>query len=222
MLVSIRNTGKAVLQRLYSPQRFLWRLPAAQAGVALTFDDGPDPVHTVALLDLLAEHGVKASFFVIGEKVPQHAALLRRMAQEGHALGGHTWRHQDIVGQSAAQLALDLQRCRLAIHAASGVDTLLFRPPRGRLDAAALHHVCQLRYCLVHWTTSYGDYQRDGAQRLLGRMRANPPVARDIVLLHDHNEHTLAVLKILLPQWLAAGLVFVTLPGGTSAAPARS
>ncbi|MEC5161192.1 peptidoglycan-N-acetylglucosamine deacetylase [Janthinobacterium sp. CG_23.3] len=217
MTLAIRDAGKALLQRCYSPRRFLWRLPAGHGAMALTFDDGPDPLHTPALLDLLAAHGVKASFFVIGDKVSGQAALMRRIAAEGHAIGGHTWSHRDIVGRSRPELGADLQRCRLAIGAACGVDTALFRPPRGRVDLAAIHHVAMLGYCMVHWSKTYGDYRRDGAERLLARVRATPPGAGDIALFHDHNEHTLAVLRALIPEWLAGGLGFAAIPGGAAA-----
>lgn len=216
MTLSIRNAGKALLQRLYSPRRFLWRLSVMQAGVALTFDDGPDAVHTPAVLDLLASHGITATFFVIGEKVALHADLIRRMVAEGHGIGSHTWCHKEIVGQSQSELASDLSRCRQVIRETSGVDTVLFRPPRGRVDLASIHRVCKLGYCLVHWTKTYGDYQRDGAERLAARFRKNQPVARDIVLLHDHNADVVAVLRTLIPKWLADGIVFKTIPGGGS------
>lgn len=204
-----------MLQGLYSPRRFLWRLPATQAVVALTFDDGPDPVHTPAVLDLLASHGIKATFFVIGEKLERHAGLIRRIVADGHGIGAHTWSHREIVGLSPLELARDLQRCRQVIHQISGMDTMLFRPPRGRVNLASIHRVCQPGYCLVHWTKTYGDYQCDGAARLLARMRNAPPVARDIALLHDHNPDTVAVLRTLIPEWLAAGIRFARIPDGS-------
>lgn len=208
MTLSLRNAGKTILQALYSPRRFLWRLPAAQAAVALTFDDGPDPVHTPAMLDLLAAHGIKATFFVIGETAQRQPGLIRRIVAEGHGIGGHTWSHREITGLSPHELAADLQRCRQLIHEISGRDTVLFRPPRGRVDLASIYHVCKFGYCLVHWTRTYGDYQRDGAQCLMARMRRAPPVARDIALLHDHNDDTIAALRTLIPEWLAGGIGF--------------
>jgi peptidoglycan/xylan/chitin deacetylase (PgdA/CDA1 family) len=211
MTLSPRNVAKVLLQRFYSPRRFLWRLPALQPQVALTFDDGPDPVYTPALLDLLAQNGIKASFFVIGEKAEQHPELLRRMADEGHAIGGHTWTHREIVTLSRLELESELTRCRDLIRKASGVDTVLFRPPRGRVNLSSIHQVCQSGYCLVHWTKTYSDYQRDGVSKLIERFRQNRPVARDIVLLHDHNEYTVAALKALIPEWQSEGIGFATI-----------
>lgn len=216
MTLSIRNAGKTLLQGMYSPQRFLWRLPAAQTAVALTFDDGPDPVYTPAVLDLLAAHGIKATFFVIGEKVKLYPDLVRRMALEGHSIGGHTWSHQEIVGLPKAELIEQLSRCRQAIRDASGVDTVLFRPPRGRVNLTAIHRVCRLGYCLVHWAKTYSDYRRDGVAPLIARFRKDKPAARDIVLLHDHNDDTVKALAKLIPEWQAAGIVFAEISGGTA------
>ena len=193
----------------------MWRLPAARtkvANIALTFDDGPDPRYTPATLDLLKAHGVKATFFVIGEKVQQYPELVRRMALEGHAIGGHTWHHQEIIGAPANTLHADLLRCRRAILAACGIDSMLFRPPRGRVSLAAIHRVCARGYCLVHWSKTYSDYQRDGVSSLIERFRQHPPVARDIVLLHDHNQFTIDALATLIPQWRSDGLQFSALP----------
>lgn len=208
MTLSIRNAGKAFLQKFYTPRKFLWRLPASQACVALTFDDGPDPVYTKAVLDLLALHGIKATFFVIGEKAEKHPDLVLRMVVEGHAVASHSWSHKEIVGQSRNELAADLGRCRELLRVVGGVETNLFRPPRGRVDLASIRHVCSLGYCLVHWTNTYGDYQRDGADRLIARFQSKPPVARDIVLLHDHNADTVAALNVMIPEWKAEGLKF--------------
>jgi peptidoglycan-N-acetylglucosamine deacetylase len=210
--LSFRNAGKALLQRLYSPRRFLWRLSATDAVVALTFDDGPDAVHTPAVLDLLASHRIKATFFVIGEKVQKHADIIQHMVAEGHGIGGHTWSHREIVGQSPNELESDLNRCRQVIHETSGVDTGLFRPPRGLVDLASIRHISKLGYCLVHWTKTYDDYQRNGAEQLIARVRKDQPIARDIVLLHDHNEDTIALLRTLIPEWLEDGIIFDKIP----------
>lgn len=212
MTLSIKNLVKILLQATYSPRGFLWQLPARHRAVALTFDDGPDPVYTPAVLDLLAAHRIKASFFVIGEKAEQYPEIVRRIAAEGHAIGGHTWSHREIVGLPTDELASELNRCRQIIRDMAGVDTVLFRPPRGRVDISSIHRVCKQGYCLVHWTKTYSDYQREGTEPLLDRFRQNEPVARDIVLLHDHNEHTIAALNMLIPQWLAKGIAFIKMP----------
>ncbi|RTL57970.1 MAG: polysaccharide deacetylase family protein [Rhodocyclaceae bacterium] len=212
MISSLRDAGKVLLQRFYSPRHFLWRLSSVEVGrVALTFDDGPDPTFTPQVLDLLAEQGIKATFFLIGEKVAQHPELVRRMAAEGHGIGGHTWTHREIVGVPRETLLEDMGRCRQAMFEASGVDSVLFRPPRGRVDLPSIHRVCRAGYCLVHWSRTYSDYKCDGVEPLLSRFRSAPPKAGDIVLLHDHNADTVAALARMIPEWHRQGLVFPSL-----------
>lgn len=212
---AIRNIGKNALQRFYSPHRFLWRLPDSDRRVALTFDDGPHPVYTPMLLDVLATAEIKATFFLIGENVKCHPRLVRRMVEEGHGIGGHTVAHREVTGLSKGELLSDLEQCRSLLRDASGADSILFRPPRGKLDRASVHCICGGGYCLVHWTKTYSDYQQDGAEPLMARMRADPPAPRDVVLLHDHNAHTVEALSRLIPEWRGRGLAFMPLVGAT-------
>ena len=211
MALSIKNSAKMLLQYWYSPQRFLWRFSLKQSAVALTFDDGPDPEHTPAVLDLLATFNIKATFFLVGEKAVRYPDLVRRIADEGHGIGGHTWGHREIPDLSVDDLEFELSKCRQAIRDASGLDSILFRPPRGRVSLASIAKVTQRGYCLVHWTKTYSDYQRDGVHNLIARFRKNRPVARDIVLLHDHNADTIGALQVLVPEWQKAGLTFAAI-----------
>jgi peptidoglycan/xylan/chitin deacetylase (PgdA/CDA1 family) len=207
----LRDGAKELLQRLILRRRFTWHLSANTRDTALTFDDGPHPEFTPAILDALAESGVKATFFVIGNKVDQHPKLVQRIVSEGHGIGNHTYDHREFVGLPRAELDVELARGRQSIRDACGVDTLLLRPPRGRLDLNSLRTAAALGYHVVHWTWSYSDYRCDGVQALLGRFAARPVRPRDIILLHDHNEHTVAALRHLLPQWRSAGLRFCIL-----------
>jgi len=179
----------------------MWRLPVHCRGVALTFDDGPDPDYTPALLDLLARENIRATFFLVGSNVKKHPGIAHRLVSEGHAIGGHTYDHREIVGLTPVELESEMSRCRQAIREATGVDSMLFRPPRGKVNMASIRGVCRLGYCLVHWTKTYSDYLNDGADRLVERMQKDPVRPRDIALLHDHNSDTLDALARMIPQW---------------------
>ena len=207
----LRDAAKDLLQKLIFRRRFTWRLSSDTVDAALTFDDGPHPEFTPTLLDVLGDSGVKATFFVVGDKVDKHPEVVRRIAADGHGLGNHTFQHREIVGMSRAEVDVELARGRQSIRDACGVDTWLFRPPRGRLDLSSLRAATGLGYHVVHWTRTYSDYQCDGLQALLGRFAQRPVQPRDIVLLHDHNEHTVAAMKHLLPRWRADGLSFRSL-----------
>jgi peptidoglycan/xylan/chitin deacetylase (PgdA/CDA1 family) len=204
----LRRTAKDVLQTLVYPGRFLWRLPSRSGAVALTFDDGPDPQWTPPMLDLLAAMGTKATFFLVGRAVERHPELVRRIVAEGHAVGGHSFGHTVITRQDPAGLAEDLMRCRRTIAEACGVDTVLFRPPKGEVDWASIRVVCRAGYRLVHWSRTYSDYRRDGTAALLGRIQAAGAASGDILLFHDNNAFTLGALEAALPRWRGQPLRF--------------
>jgi peptidoglycan/xylan/chitin deacetylase (PgdA/CDA1 family) len=209
----LRNASKEMLQRVFLRDAFLWRLPPADAGrAALTFDDGPDPVFTPRLLRVLEQERVQATFFLLGSSVERHPDLAREIVARGHTVAGHSFSHAEIPTLSAAAIADELSRTREVIRAATGVDSVLFRPPRGRTDLRSLRAVTRLGYRVVHWSRTYSDYRADGTETLLGRMRAEPVVSRDIVLLHDNNEATVEAVPTLVASSRGAGLELVPLP----------
>jgi peptidoglycan-N-acetylglucosamine deacetylase len=207
----LRDAAKEALQRALLRGSFVWRLPAG-GGVGLTFDDGPHPEFTPALLDLLARHRARASFFLVGARVDEQPALARRIVAEGHTVGTHTYDHVEITRLRGEALDLELGRGRRALSEATGVDSALFRPPRGRVDWSRLRAVARLGYVVVHWSRTYSDYRTDGPGPLRARMESSPMGGGDIVLLHDHNPHTLAALETAIPEAQARGLSFVGLP----------
>ena len=117
-------------------------LPAGQTAaalppkgyLALTFDDGPWPKTTEALLDGLAQRGVKATFFLVGEQVADHQDTVRRMADEGHQIGLHTWHHVSLQGMTREEIAAQLGKTQQTIQAVVGPEELMLRPPYGFVD----------------------------------------------------------------------------------------
>ena len=186
---------KEVLQAGLFRGSFQWRLRSGDA-VALTFDDGPHPVHTPRVLDALARHGVKATYFLVGERAQRCPELVARISAEDHGLASHTFTHRELP-----QLLREM----------TGRDSNLVRPPRGRISPLVLLRIRSLGYRLVHWSRTYSDYLQDGRDALVQRLLARPPVARDIILLHDNNPYTGEALDEILPRWLDAGLRFVAI-----------
>jgi peptidoglycan/xylan/chitin deacetylase (PgdA/CDA1 family) len=201
-----RRFGKDLLQASQSGG-FLWRLPARfPYRVCLTFDDGPDPAFTPRILDLLSEHGVQGAFFLVGHNVDKNPGLADEIVRRGHRVGTHTYSHREITTLGEAELADELGRGREALRRATGHDSVLFRPPRGRVSWRAIRRVVRMGYVLVHWSKTYSDYEEDGLEALLARLRTEPVRGRDIVLLHDNNQHTVEALAALLPELRARGL----------------
>jgi peptidoglycan/xylan/chitin deacetylase (PgdA/CDA1 family) len=172
---------------LYMP--VTWRLPRSSPGIALTFDDGPNPEVTPRLLDLLGERGQRATFFVIGEHVRRAPELLRRMAAEGHAVGLHSDSHSRLFNCWPPHLVRrDLERCGAAIAEATGQPApMLFRPPVG-LKNPIVGHVCSLmKLRAITWTARGRDTHSPAPEVVLARLRP-ALVPGSIVTLHDGYE----------------------------------
>lgn len=208
MYTWVRNSGKEFLQRFYLNGRFLWRLQSAGADAAITFDDGPHPQYTPEILALLSKLGVKATFFLIGRNAENYPEIVRSIVAEGHSIGGHSFDHEVITGKTTEELAKDLDGCRKSLMRITGIESWLFRPPKGKVNIRSILCVCNLGYKLVHWSKTSSDYKCDGADLLVKRLRELNFTHRDILLFHDNNPFTTQALQIMLPEWLSAGVVF--------------
>jgi peptidoglycan/xylan/chitin deacetylase (PgdA/CDA1 family) len=178
--------GGALWLRLEMYGPVLWRGPEERDGVALTFDDGPLPASTPRVLDCLAEHGARATFFVIGERALQHPELIRRMVREGHTVGLHGMQHhRGYAFLSPASVERDLQLAMDAVGAAGVPRPLWFRPPIGQASPRTFAGVRRAGLEVVGWSFRARDgWRTTDADQLLRRLeRGLRPGA--IVLLHD-------------------------------------
>ena len=165
------------------------RGPAKARGVALTFDDGPHPVFTRKVLDLLDRAGVRATFFLIARKAEQHPALVREIIQRGHSIGLHSYAHDRLFAmRSASRVRRDLQKGLDVLQEITGTRPDLFRPPIGHSNPTIARVAAELELTIVGWTES-GHDGLESAQptRVVSRIRAALS-NRAIVLLHDAPE----------------------------------
>jgi peptidoglycan/xylan/chitin deacetylase (PgdA/CDA1 family) len=126
--------------------------PKNERIVALTYDDGPNPPYTDAILDALRKERVHATFFVVGQAVAAYPQTVRREYDDGNAIGNHTWNHGHLVLYDPASLRETLQRTDQAIYAATGHHTKIMRPPYGGRDWLVLDEVRRLGYTPVMWS----------------------------------------------------------------------
>jgi len=163
--------------------------PRDSSRVALSFDDGPDPEVTPAVLDVLAKHGAHATFFSIGRSLEEHPQLARRLVAEGHELGNHSWGHsrwQNFFG--AGEQAREIERGAQAIAAVTGSQVKpLYRPPIGLKSPPLARAATRQQLTLVAWSLHSRDTRtadpKRMAQRVLERIRPG-----DIVLMHDGHD----------------------------------
>jgi peptidoglycan/xylan/chitin deacetylase (PgdA/CDA1 family) len=192
------------------PGRAIRRVPGAR--VALTFDDGPHPDTTPALLAALRRLGVRATFFLVGEAVDRWPALARQIAAEGHAVGNHTQHHRLLVFRAADQILAEVASCQRAL-ARAGVEARLFRPPHG-FKPLGLHRALRRhRLRLVAWQGSIRDTDAPGSDVIVERAVALARAGR-ILLLHDHprcHEQTLRALPTIVERYRALGIEPVAL-----------
>jgi peptidoglycan/xylan/chitin deacetylase (PgdA/CDA1 family) len=180
--------------------------------LALTVDDGPNPTWTPRMLDLLREHGVHATFCLIGEQAAAYPDLVRRIVAEGHALCNHSEDHDiHLRGTSAAHIAANLDRATAAIERAAGVAPRYFRAPGGNWSPQVLAAARERGQAPLNWSVDPQDWARPGTAAILRTLRQ--AAAGDVVLVHDgggDRSQTLAALALVLPEWQAAGLALVT------------
>ena len=163
----------------------VWRAPrAAGRRIALTFDDGPDPVFTPRVLDILAARGVRASFFLVGERAARAPATVRAIAAAGHEIGSHGWSHRSLWLCGPARTDAEIARARAILGELSGRAPALFRPPWGMVNAAMFRALRRHQQRCVFWSIQPEGLRPAPADVQVARVlrRAHPGA---IVDLHD-------------------------------------
>jgi peptidoglycan/xylan/chitin deacetylase (PgdA/CDA1 family) len=164
--------------------RTLARLPGRGKRIALTYDDGPNDPHTLRLLQVLAKHEVKATFFMIGRFVRERPEIAREVARAGHVIGNHTFTHPLLIFASAARTRLELLDCRAVLHDVVGEHSSLFRPPFGGRRPATLSIARDLGMEPVMWNVTGYDWNA-GPASVIERKVERQMRGGDVILLHD-------------------------------------
>jgi len=178
--------------------------------IAMTFDDGPEQKLTPKLLDLLAQHHIKATFFVIGQNAAEFPDIVARAAREGHEIGNHSWSHPNFAKMSDEAVRRQLRQTDDAIKQATGKRPTLMRPPYGNLSPRQKQWVHnEFGYRIVLWDVDPLDWKRPGpavvCNRILHETRPG-----SIVLSHDIHPGTIEAMHDTLDQLEAKGFKFVT------------
>jgi peptidoglycan/xylan/chitin deacetylase (PgdA/CDA1 family) len=195
------------------------RLPLA--GVALTFDDGPDPRTTPAVLALLAEAGVRATFFLVGEQVERFPEIAAQIASAGHEIGVHGYRHRPLLLRSPWDLASDLEWAVAVIGEAAGSEPRFYRAPYGVFSSGALVLTARRGWTPLLWSRWGREWHRGETPETVAARATRSLESGDVVLLHDGGRYgpagfaelTVRTLPRILERVCERGLRVLTVSG---------
>ena len=187
--------------------------------LALTYDDGPNDPHTQRLLDVLARHEVRATFFLIGRYVQRRPDIVRDLMKAGHTVGNHTFTHPLLIFKTAGEIRSQLESCNHAVTDAVGEHPNLFRPPFGGRRPAVLRMARRLGLEPIMWNVTGYDWNATTAEQI-ERNVTRQVRGGNVILLHDggHREfgadrsYTVTATDRLISRYKSEGYEFVTIP----------
>lgn len=180
--------------------------PVEAPKIALTFDDGPSAAWTPALLDGLKERGVKATFFLIGENADKNPEIVKRMAEEGHLIGNHTYHHVELTKVSENEARLELADTSAVIVRITGKEPEYMRPPFGAWQRKLEQEIQMLP---VLWTIDPLDWTTENQDEIVNKV-VTEAEENDIILLHDCYKSSIEAGLRIVDILQEEGFVFVT------------
>ncbi|MBV9208463.1 MAG: polysaccharide deacetylase family protein [Actinobacteria bacterium] len=180
--------------------------------IALTIDDGPSPVYTPQILQLLQKYQVTATFSMVGIQVQAHPGVAREVADAGHKICNHTWSHHNLAVMAPVAVADQVNGASDVIHRATGRVPDLFRAPYGFWSPTVLRQCALAGMTPLDWSVDPRDWSRPGVAAIVRNIMRNTRTG-SIILEHDgggNRSQTVAALTIVLPRLLAAGYQFTT------------
>lgn len=174
--------------------------------VSLTFDDGPNPLYTQQVLDILAKYDVKATFFLLGQEVERHPDLAKKIAEAGHVVANHSFGHPNFAEISDEEVLKEINLTQEAIVEATGITPTIYRMPYGAGGARVVNLLPELES--VIWNVDSEDWMSDDAYMIYENVITNM-LPHTVILMHDKHQSTVDSLDLLIPDLLDHGYQFV-------------
>ncbi|MEI8381234.1 MAG: polysaccharide deacetylase family protein [Planctomycetota bacterium] len=202
----LRQFSKRLLTACLPPQRLLTRGGRSAAHerprLALTFDDGPHPIHTPQLLDVLRSTHVCATFFVVGKDAEQHPDLIRRIVKEGHELGNHTWSHSEPSQTSPQHFLEETRRTDSLLQELTGTIPTAMRPPKGELNWTKLTRLWRQQKTVALWSADPRDYKMTSFEEMRAWSSMFLPADGDVLLFHDNHPWAATAIETMFRRGL--------------------
>lgn len=205
------------LIRQFFQQRFNINKHCQEKFIALTFDDGPHPVYTPQLLDVLNKYQVTATFFLIGQHVQKQPDLTQRIFNEGHVIGNHSWSHRLLIWKSQRFLLNEIRQTQQIIYQVTQKQPEIFRAPYGIFGGHLLALLDKEKLTPIFWSTSMFDWRQSNLAVLRKRFYKGLKQGA-VYLMHDgvitsksaSRQHVVELMEMVIPEALAQGYQFVS------------
>ena len=203
------NQALKKLFLLCVPDRiFMHRCASNKPSIYLTFDDGPTPLVTEELIDLLDQYNATATFFVIGNKLKESLDIGKKIVTAGHAIGNHSLDHNGFASLSLDKQVDQALAAQIIIDQLDGNCGRLFRSPQGHWSLYLIFKLFFKKFKCIHWTYDSMDYADYSISQIIKGFENKPVKKGDIILFHDDASKSIAVLKVMLPRWVQQGYTF--------------
>jgi peptidoglycan/xylan/chitin deacetylase (PgdA/CDA1 family) len=195
-----------------------WHGDPNQPKIALTFDDGPNEPYTSEILDILKKYNIKATFFVLGKNVERYPDTAKRIVEEGHVIGNHTYDHPYLLIQSKSHIKYEIEKAEQAIFKATHTKPYLFRPPYGVTDNWIYHAVKEHGYVTIEWSVTGNNGGKEIRPDAIEKDILSRITNGAIILLHDGNRlikgfdrrNIVKALPVIIESLQKKGYQFVT------------
>ncbi|WP_240418611.1 polysaccharide deacetylase family protein [Paenibacillus periandrae] len=196
---------------------FLFNGPRSLRQAALTFDDVPDTTFTAQILDILNKYGVKATFFVVGNRAEAHPEMIRRIQDEGHIIGSHSYTHPNLSKTSDAQFRDEIHRTEEVLARITGAKPKLFRPPYGNVTESQILWLASQQYHIINWNVDSLDWKGLSADQVADNVLGHV-VPGAVILQHgaggegENLAGTVQALPRIIEKLQEAHMELVTIP----------
>ena len=193
-----------------APAKPVFYVDDGPKAIALTIDDGPSPIYTPQILQILEKYKITASFSMVGENVTYYPGVARDVADAGHLIVNHTWDHANLAALTESQTRAEIANAGDAIHRAVGRTPTIFRAPYGAWSRTTLEYCASEKLMALDWSVDPRDWARPGVSKIVSNIMKNTATG-SIILEHDgggDRSETVAALKIAIPRLLDEGYHF--------------